>query len=80
MTNFIPRHVHMADPQNRQDERQKFYTHFLKEASKSTFKLTNNQRAYNTGRLVHREKTQKLHEDLVDASPTTLRIRLVVHY
>jgi hypothetical protein len=37
---------------------------FIKEASKSTFKLTDKQWAYNTGRLAHREKTQKLHKDL----------------
>jgi hypothetical protein len=34
------------------------------QASTNTFKLTNKQWAYNTGRLAHREKTQKLHEDL----------------
>jgi hypothetical protein len=37
---------------------------FLKDANKSTFKLTNKQWAHDTGRHAHREKTQKLHKNL----------------
>jgi hypothetical protein len=37
---------------------------FLKNANKSTFKLTNKQWAHDTGRLAQRKKTQKLHKNL----------------